>query len=235
MAYTPVMIDGQPYAVRLPTGGSYHGAASEWDTMLNTLGEKNPVYHSKNILSWCQDEAVDSPGCRVYRGQLSARHWNNTYSFRAYPHVGYRPILEPLDPETLLPDPSRLGRIPDGSVLPMGTFYINGIAQVLPQEPFWCGDVPEYRNQMLLSIGDTDTNPKKQLHFIKCGRLLWCDRNLITNISWDTLNAFGLTHGGEEPPLKKDPLAKIIAESQSALQHPISQCEHLPIFRDKQL
>ena len=85
----PVLINGQLYSVRLPTGGAYHGAPSEWDAMLDILGEKNPALHSKNIHSWCLDTVAGHPDWRVYRGQLSPRHWNNTYSFRSYPHVGY--------------------------------------------------------------------------------------------------------------------------------------------------
>lgn len=234
MSCTPVMIDGQLYAVRLPTGGAYHGAASEWDTMLDTLGEKNPVYHSKNILSWCQDSAVDSPDCRVYRGQLSTRHWNNTYSYRAYPHVGYRPVLEPLDPKTLLPDPARLAKIPDGSILHMGTFYINGTAQRLPHEPFWCGDIPEYRDYMSLSIGQTDSDTEKQLRFIKCGDLLWCDRNLMTNLSWDTLESFGLVFGQEDIALSKLDLDNTFSESKNALQHPSIQVKNSILSHERE-
>ena len=199
MAYTPVKIDGRPYAVRLPTGGAWHGAPSEWDSMLDTLGEKNHALHVKNILSWCQDTARDHPDCRVYRGQLSARHWNNTYHYRAYPHVGYRPVLEPLSPATLKPDPSILSGIPDGCVLTMGSFSVNGIPRPLPQDPVWCGDIPQYRDHAVLSIGDTAPDVRNQLRFIKCGGLLWCDRNLMTGMSWDVLSDAGLVYGQDNP------------------------------------
>ena len=198
MSLTPVMIDGRPYAVRLPTGGTFHGDLSEWDSMLDILGEKNSALHSKNILSWCQDTARDAPNCRVYRGQLSARHWNNTYHDRAYPHVGYRPVLEPLSPETLKPDPSLLSDIPDGSILTMGSFSVNGVPKPLPKEPFWCGDIPAYRDHAVFSIGDTHPDARNQLRFIKCGGLLWCDRNLMTGMSWDVLSALGLVYGQEK-------------------------------------
>ncbi len=198
MTHPPfVTINGQLFAVRLPTGGAYHGAPSEWDSMLDILGEKNPAFHSKNILSWCQDTASDAPDCRVYRGQLTARHWNNTYHYRSYPHVGYRPVLEPLDPDTLMPDTSKLQDIQDGTILTMGSFYVNGMPVPLPKDPVWCGDIPQYMENKTLTIGDTDADPKNQLRFIKCGSLLWCDRNLMTNMSWDTLASFGLVHGKE--------------------------------------
>lgn len=228
------MIDGQPYAVRLPTGGAFRGAANEWDAMLDILGEKNQVYHSKNILSWCQDTDAEDPDCRVYRGQLTRRHWNSTHSYTTYPHIGYRPVLEPLDPETLLPKPERIKDIRDASVLVMGTFYVNGIARDLPQDPFWCGDVPEYRNHMILAIGDTDPNPKKQLHFIKCGGLLWCDRNLITNVSWDTLDSFGLTYGREGAKQRKVCLDDRISESHPPLQHLSQQDKPTPVLSNRE-
>lgn len=199
MSASVVMIDGRPYAVRLPTGGAWHGAASEWDSMLDILGEKNPALHSKNLLSWCQDTPREHPECRVYRGQLSPRHWNNTYSYRNYPHVGFRPVLEPLEPVTMQPDPGQIQHLKDGIVLHMGSFLVNGVARFLPQNPVWCGDVPQYLDHAHLAIGDTAPDPRKQLRFIKCGHLLWCDRNLMTNLSWDTLMSFGLVYGLSDP------------------------------------
>ncbi len=206
-----ITINGQLFAVRLPTGGAYHGAPSEWDSMLDILGEKNPAFHSKNILSWCQDTASDAPDCRVYRGQLTARHWNNTYHYRSYPHVGYRPVLEPLDPDTLMPDASKLQDIKDGTILTMGSFYVNGMPVPLPKDPVWCGDIPQYMENKTLTIGDSDADPKNQLRFIKCGVLLWCDRNLMTDMSWDTLDAFGLVFGREahQPSLNVRPHADL--------------------------
>lgn len=215
MGFQAVLIDGQLYAVRLPTGGAFHGDKSEWDNMLDILGEKNPILHAKTILSWCQDTPRDHPDCRVYRGQLSPRHWNNTYSYRRYPHVGYRPVLEPLNPDTMLPAPERLHNIPDGTLLTMGSFYRNGIARFLPQDPDWCGDIQEYRDHAVLSIDDTSPDPRKQLQFIKCGGLLWCDRNLVTNVSWDDLASFGLVYG-----MSKD--TAIATKAQPALASVIS-------------
>ena len=191
-----VAINGQLYAVRLPTGGAFPGAPSEWDTMLDVLGEKNPIYHSKKILSWCQDTETADPSCRVYRRQLSPRHWNATFSYRKeYAHIGYRPLLEPLHPKTLQPMPEALSHIPDGQVMTMGSLYLDGKAKPLPQEPDWCGDIPQYLGKETLAIGDTDPDPKNQLKFIKVKHFLICDRNLTTCISWDTLASFGLVYG----------------------------------------
>lgn len=196
MKYQPVYIEGWPYAVRLPTGGSFYGEDNEWDQMLDVLGEKNPVYHAKNIHSWCQDADRNDPKCRVYRGQISPRHRNSTFSYRCeYAHIGYRPVLEPLYPRTLRPSPEVLQDMRDGTILTMGSFYIDGQPQPLPTDPDWCGNIPQYRPGCSLAIGDTDAAPENWLRFIKCGNLLWCDRNLLTCVSWDTLCAFGLVDG----------------------------------------
>ena len=194
-------INGQVYAVRLPTGGAVPGAPSEWDTMLDVLGEKNPIYHAKKLLSWCQDIEKTDPGCRVYRGQISPRHWNAISSARyEYAHIGYRPLLEPLEPKTLRPAPHVLANIPEGEVLTMGSFYVDGKAKPLPLDPDWCGDIPQYLGQGRLSIGDTDPDPKNHLRFIKIKHFLICDRNLMTGISWDVLDSFGLVYG-QQPSL----------------------------------
>ena len=216
MQYRPVFIDGRPYAVRLPTGGSSFGEDSEWDQMLDILGEKNPDFHAKNILSWCQDTDRNDPNCRVYRGQISPRHRNSTYSYRCeYSHIGYRPVLEPLDPQTLQPTPDTLRDLPDGTILTMGSFYLDGVPQPIPTDPDWCGNIPQYRAGRTIAIGDTASGTDRQLRFIKCGNLLWCDRNLLTCVSWDTLSDFNLVCGIVfDPPMMPQML--------TSLQHNLS-------------
>ena len=51
MHFHAIQIGGQLYAVRLPTGKSAPGKSSEWDVMLDILGERPSILLSKNILS----------------------------------------------------------------------------------------------------------------------------------------------------------------------------------------
>ena len=108
-------------------------------------------------------------------------------TFRHLQYDGYKATRQPM--------PEALSHIPDGQVMTMGSLYLDGKAKPLPQEPDWCGDIPQYLGKGKLSVGDTDPDPKNQLKFIKVKHFLICDRNLMTCISWDTLASFGLVHG----------------------------------------
>ena len=109
--------------------------------------------------------------------------------------MGYRPILEPMDPETFEPDESTWADIPDGSVIHMGSLYMDNIPLAIPQFPTDLGDIPDYIPSSTIRIGETDADPDKQLRFIKSGHLFIADRNLLKKVSWEDLNRNGLIYG----------------------------------------
>ena len=98
---------GVDYTLRAPSVGSnFTGSgnsergvpqSNEWDTMLN----KNSGYiQNWNILySWGQD-AYSASG-RAFRGFNSARFWISNFATYSNPYVGFRPVLEVLNPDTL--------------------------------------------------------------------------------------------------------------------------------------
>lgn len=98
---------GVGYTLRAPSVGSdstgwddsQRGVpqSNEWDTMLN----KNSGYiQNWNILySWGQD-AYSASG-RAFRGFNSARFWISNFATYSNPYVGFRPVLEVLNPDTL--------------------------------------------------------------------------------------------------------------------------------------
>ena len=100
---------GVDYTLRAPSAGSDRTGSgdskrivpqsNEWDTMLN----KNSGYiqNWNGIISWGQDTSSDNASCRAGRGYYSARSWNYYNATDSNPYVGFRPVLEVLNPDTL--------------------------------------------------------------------------------------------------------------------------------------
>ena len=103
-------VSGVDYTLRAPSvgsnstgsGDSQRGVpqSNEWDTMLN----KNSGYIQNwiEMYSWGQD--AYSTSNRAIRGYSSARFWDVNYATLSHPIVGFRPVLEVLNPDTLGPD-----------------------------------------------------------------------------------------------------------------------------------
>ena len=100
---------GVDYTLRAPSvgsnstgsGDSQRGVpqSNEWDTMLN----KNSGYikNWNGIYSWGQDTTRYNSSSRAVRGFYSARYWSHYTATRSDPVVGFRPVLEILNPDTL--------------------------------------------------------------------------------------------------------------------------------------
>ena len=100
---------GVDYTLRAPSvGSSYTGSgdsergtpqSNEWDTMLN----KNSGYiqNWNKMYSWGQDTSSAAESFRAYRGYNSARFWYYTSSSFRNVYLGFRPVLEVLNPGTL--------------------------------------------------------------------------------------------------------------------------------------
>ena len=99
---------GVGYTLRAPSvGSSYTGSgdsergtpkSNEWDTMLN----KNSGYiqNWNKMYLWGQDVSSVDASLRAIRGFNSARDWYYTAT-NSYPSVGFRPVLEVLNADTL--------------------------------------------------------------------------------------------------------------------------------------
>ena len=97
------------YTLRAPSvgsnatgsGDSQRGVpqSNEWDTMLN----KNSGYikNWNGIYSWGQDTTRYNSSLRAVRGYFSARFWNGITATSSFPFLGFRPVLEILNPDTL--------------------------------------------------------------------------------------------------------------------------------------
>ena len=96
---------GVDYTLRAPSVGSLGNSergvpqSNEWDTMLN----KNSGYiqNWNGMFSWGQDVSSDGASYRAVRGYYSARLWDFSNAAISSPYVGFRPVLEVLNPDTL--------------------------------------------------------------------------------------------------------------------------------------
>ena len=100
---------GVGYTLRAPSvGSSYTGSgdsergtpqSNEWDTMLN----KNSGYiqNWNKMYSWGQDVSSGFASMRARRGYSSARNWYSNSAPLSNSSLGFRPVLEVLNPDTL--------------------------------------------------------------------------------------------------------------------------------------
>ena len=100
---------GVGYTLRAPSCGSgFTGSgnsecgtpqSNEWDTILNK--DSGYIQNWNEMYSWGQDTvSVDASG-RARRGYDSARYWGGSYATSSYPYLGFRPVLEVLNSDTL--------------------------------------------------------------------------------------------------------------------------------------
>ena len=100
---------GVDYTLRAPSCGSWFTGSddsergtpqsNEWDAVL----DKNSGYvkNWNDIYSWGQDTSSYESWYRAVRGLDSARFWSCYYAMDSRPFVGFRPVLEVLNPGTL--------------------------------------------------------------------------------------------------------------------------------------
>ena len=186
-------INGQPFMVTIPTGGkSENDRLNQWNKLINFLGEEsNDIFHWKGICSWCQERVLAST--HAICGYHSARYWNWIDSSSRCAYLGFRPVLTPLNADTLKPDPSLLKDIPNGRVFALASLYMNGKVVKNPEIPIDDGDIPNYLTGTKITLGNRDPDKKNWLYVIKYKDLLWTDRNILKNISWDDLKQQGFT------------------------------------------
>ena len=100
---------GVDYTLRAPSCGSgFTGSgdsecgtpqSNEWDAVL----DKNSGYiqNWNKMYSWGQDTSSYQLWYRAVRGYSSARVWSHYFASYSYPYLGFRPVLEVLNADTL--------------------------------------------------------------------------------------------------------------------------------------
>ena len=100
---------GVDYTLRTPSVGSdctglddsQRGVpqSNEWDRILNK--DSSYIKNWNGIYSWGQDTTRYNSSLRAVRGYDSGRRWNDDDATDFLPLVGFRPVLEVLNPDTL--------------------------------------------------------------------------------------------------------------------------------------
>ena len=100
---------GVDYTLRTPSAGSdctglddsQRGVpqSNEWDTMLNK--DSGYIQNWNRMFSWGQDVSSGGASYRAVRGYSSARFWSDKLAAKSFPYVGFRPVLEVLNADTL--------------------------------------------------------------------------------------------------------------------------------------
>ena len=100
---------GVDYTLRAPSVGSNSTGSgesqrgvpqsNEWDRMLDK--DEGHIKNWSNMYSWGQDAFSGGASYRAVRGCDSARYWISVNAAYSNPSVGFRPVLEVLNPDTL--------------------------------------------------------------------------------------------------------------------------------------
>ena len=100
---------GVDYTLRTPSAGSdctglddsQRGVpqSNEWDTMLNK--DSGYIQNLNGMFSWGQDVSSDGASLRAVRGFISARFWDRYNATSSALDLGFRPVLEVLNSDTL--------------------------------------------------------------------------------------------------------------------------------------
>ena len=100
---------GVDYTLRAPSVGSdFTGLddsqrglpqSNEWDTILNK--DSGYIQNWNRMFSWGQDVSSGGASYRAVRGYSSARFWGDKLAANSFPYVGFRPVLEVLNADTL--------------------------------------------------------------------------------------------------------------------------------------
>ena len=100
---------GVDYTLRAPSvgsnstgsGDSQRGVpqSNEWDRMLDK--DEGHIKNWSNMYSWGQDAFSGGASYRAVRGCDSARYWISVNAAYSNPSVGFRPVLEVMNPDTL--------------------------------------------------------------------------------------------------------------------------------------
>ena len=100
---------GVDYTLRAPSVGSDATGlgdsdpgvpqSNEWDTMLNK--DSGYIQNWNEMYSWGQDTVSFDASGRAVRGYSSARYWISNYAMDFSPRLGFRPVLEVLNADTL--------------------------------------------------------------------------------------------------------------------------------------
>lgn len=201
------LIDGRPWAITLPRAEGTPEAPSDFEIFRTAANVKCLPASLQECASWSLEGTVQ-PDYGLNQEESREAHSD---------FIGYRPVIVPLNRDTLEPEFSFfLGR-EDGDIFCFGALYMDGVPVHNPRDPFRdsvSGEIPDYIPGTKLHIGSTSANYKNHITWVKTGNKLVASCNLLKNISWSDLDRMGLVRGPEHLQ-KKAPFEKVLADAQT--------------------
>lgn len=127
-------ISAQPYSVRLMTGGqNRHDTDNEWNQKLLSFADAEERFHTEEMFNGIKIPLILTRCFARTAGAILSRFWHYYYASFQYANVGFCPVLEPLNADTLEPNTQVLSYFEDGAVIKIGALYMNGVAFRFPQ------------------------------------------------------------------------------------------------------
>ena len=91
-----VVLEDRKYRCHLLSVGEKFNSQNAWDDALDRTRDDNEIWHWKFMRFWGRDKMMRLP---TQRGYSSARFWTYRSSSYRYANHGFRPALEPLEPD----------------------------------------------------------------------------------------------------------------------------------------
>ena len=102
----PVIIDGQVFYCRLIRAGKIPEEPNEWDKILDVVGRNSDILHWKDVFTYGAESKLYEDGtitC-VVRGGSKSGFWGYMRTIDWGTRAGFRPVLEPLGPDSETPN-----------------------------------------------------------------------------------------------------------------------------------
>lgn len=96
-----ILLGGYRFRCRLLRLGEEQWAPNEWFQALDltkddVFGDDDRIWHWDGVYFWGADSVPAMALTGITRGRKSSRHWGKFYAPYHDPHIGFRPVLEPL-------------------------------------------------------------------------------------------------------------------------------------------
>lgn len=93
-----ITIDGRRYLCRSLVAGDSRTKPHEWDTILEVTGYDSLIWYGDTCQFWCQGRPKKRSD-RIAQGGEIINNWKSIQGETKGSHIGFRPVLEPLDLE----------------------------------------------------------------------------------------------------------------------------------------
>lgn len=188
-----IYINNYPYKITLPSGGDTAQTTqhSDWDNALKTHAYIKNDHNGEIVGSWCSNIAKEDSNKRAVRGLMTTKSWDSLSANARSLHVGFRPMLFPLGPNSLGYEPSLLSYM-SGKKIQMGTLIVNGKIMIRPFEYI-------YRKGDRVEIGDSVGDKSKLIEWAVSDFRLIALNNLMIDVSWNQLLELGFISGYDMP------------------------------------